>query len=121
SFKLFDYEAAALFANAEYALANGLLLSASYRRVSGATVASTTLPSLGIYKISDAFYSDPAFNPGWFAYQLKATIDEWSFGLNVPVATDTAVDFSLQWHGIDARGGRDYDNRIASIVLVHRF
>ncbi len=119
--KIFDYEAAALFGTVEYAFESGLLFNGSYRRVSGATVASTTMPDLKIYKISDAFYPDPAFAQGWFAYQLAATIDEWSLGVNLPVATDTSLDLSMQWHGINGRNGKDYDNRVVGFTLVHRF
>lgn len=67
-FELFDYESVSAFAELEYGFENGVLVSGGYRRINGATVASTTQPGLDLYKISEAFYSDPAFSSPWFAY-----------------------------------------------------
>lgn len=119
--ELFDYDSVSVFAAAEYTFANGMLVSGAYRRVDGYTVSSTSDPSIHLYKISEAFHSDPAFAWGWFAYLLKADIDEFSVAVSVPVARDASVDFSYDWFDIAAPESRDYDNSVFSITYIRDF
>ncbi len=124
-FELFDFSATSAFLNADYTFYNAWILSAGYRRINGATVASTTTPSLAVYKISDAFYTDPAFesdsNARWFAYQLETNTDQFSTAISFPVLVDTSIDLSASWNDIRAASGRNYDNTIYAITLNHNF
>ena len=125
-FELFDFDSASVFIEGDYTFYSGWMMSAGFRRINGATVASTTAPSLATYKISDAFYSDPAFasesggNP-WFAYQLATNTDQFSTAISIPVLKDTSIDIGASWNDIRAPSGRDYDNTIIAVSLVHNF
>lgn len=124
-FELFDFESASVFAGVEYALLNGWMTNLSYRRINGATVASTTEPSLAIYKVSNAFYSDPAFGQNfsrpWFAYQIESNTNQWGAGVSIPVLQDTSIDFAFNWNDIKGPSVRDYENTIYAFTLTHNF
>lgn len=122
-FELMDFESASIFASVDYEFMNSWKASLSYRRLNGFTVASTTEPSLEIYKVSDAFYSDPAFSersgPAWFSYLLETNSHQWDAGLSIPVSQDSSFDFTINWTDITAPANRDYDNTIYAITFVH--
>ena len=120
-YKLFDYDAFSAFVELEYTLANGLLMSGSYRRTNGSAVSSTTQPNHDLYHASDAFYADPAFTKNWFAYRPEADTDEWSLGLSVPVGIDTSVDLAYSWYDIRGAGHRNYRNSVIALSLIHNF
>jgi hypothetical protein len=121
-YELYDYNSSSVFVDLEYAFENGVLATGGYRRIEGAAVASTTQPSLHLYKVFDAFYSDPAFrNNSWFAYQLEAETNEWSLGLSFRVGIDSSIDFGNSWHDIQATDNRDYENAIVSITFTQGF
>lgn len=122
-FELFDFESLSAFAAVDYEFVNGWRSSFSYRRINGFTVASTTEPSLEIYKISDAFYLDPAFTSEdfaspWFGYLLETNSDQWEGSLSIPISTDTSIDFSVNWTDIKAPNSRDYQNTTYAITLT---
>ncbi len=120
-FELFDYDSRSVFADLEYSFENGMLLSGGFRRVDGFTVSSTTEPSLNLYKVAEAFYSDSAFRQGWVAYQLEAKTNEWSLGLSIPSSRDSSINFAYSLYDISGVSGHDYLNRIFSISFVHDF
>lgn len=125
-FELFDFQSTSVFISGDYTFYSGWLVSAGFRRINGATVASTTTPSLSVYKIADAFYSDPAFelNGGatqWFAYQLETNADQYSTAISIPILQDTSIDITASWNDISAPSGLDYDNTIFAIALIHNF
>ncbi len=120
-FELYDYESTSLYADIEYAFENGLLLNAGYRRVDGFTVSSTTMPTLKLYKVADAIYSDPAFKEDWVAYQLEADTNEWSLGLSIPSGIDSSINIGYSFYDISAVSGNRYVNRIVSVSYVHNF
>ncbi|MFT4861641.1 MAG: hypothetical protein ACI95C_000851 [Pseudohongiellaceae bacterium] len=124
-FEILAFESASLFIGADYTFYNGWMLSAGYRRINGATVASTTTPRLQVYKISNAFYSDPGFHDdellNWFAYQLETNTDQYSTAISIPVLQDTSIDIGASWNDITAPLGLDYDNSIFTISLIHNF
>lgn len=120
-FELYDYDSTSVFADIEYGFENGMLLNAGYRRVDGFTVSSTTQPTLGLYKVADALYSDPAFKEGWIAYQLEAGTNEWTLGLSIPSGVDSSINFGYSFYDISAVSGNSYVNRIFSISYVHNF
>jgi hypothetical protein len=126
AYELFDFESASAFINGDYTFYNGWLASAGFRKINGATVASTTTPSLAVYKISDAFYTDPAFNSEmaarpWFAYQLETNASQYSAALSIPILQDTSLDVTASWIEISAPSGRDYDNTVYAVSLIHNF
>lgn len=120
-FELYDYDSASVYADIEYAFENGLLLNAGFRRVDGFTVSSTTQPTLKLYKVADAIYSDPAFKEGWLAYLLEADTNEWSLGLSIPSGIDSSINLSYSFYDIAAVSGNSYVNRIFSVSYVHNF
>lgn len=120
-YELYDYDSASVFAELEYAFENGVLLTGGYRRIDGHTISSTLTPSLHLYKHAEAFYLDPAFDSPWYAYLLEANTDEWSVGVSLPVAIDSAIDVGYSWHDIQAGGGREYDNSLLTFTFVHGF
>lgn len=123
-FELFDFESLSVFAGVDYEFINAWSTSLVYRRINGFTVASTTEPSLEIYKISDAFYSDPAFPSDgstrpWFGYLLETNSDQWEGALSIPLSIDTSIDFSVNWTDIRAPNSRDYQNTTYAITFIH--
>ena len=120
-YALFDYESTSLFADIEYAFANEILLSAGYRRIDGHTVASTLMPTHHLYKISEAFYIDPAFDEPWYAYLLESATNEWSAAVSFPLARDSSLNIAYSWQDIEARGNRNYKNEIVSVTFVRSF
>ena len=120
-FDLYDYDSTSLYADLEYAFENGLLLNGGYRRVNGFTVSSTTTPTLKLYKLASALYTDPAFDSGWVAYQLEADTNEWSLGLSVPSSRDSSINLGYSFYDIRAVGRKTYTNRIFSVSYVHNF
>lgn len=120
-YEIYDFASASAFIEAEYTFQNQLMLIGSYRRNNGHTVASTTMPSLKTYKISKAFYPDPALPDGWYAYLLESNTDDLSLSLSVPVARDAAVDLSGRWLKTRAPLGKTYDNTIFSVGMSWRF
>ena len=121
-YEVFNYDARSLFLSGEYAFENGLLLELGYRRIDGATVASTSMPTLAVYKISDAFYSDPAFDSmDWFAYLLDANTDEWSLTGSWAIGIDSSINLGVTWNESDVPANRSYTNTIFSLGLVHNF
>jgi hypothetical protein len=120
-FELYDYDSNSVFADIEYAFENGILLNAAYRRVNGFTVSSTTRPTLGLYKVASAIYSDPALGSDWLAYQLEADTNEWSLGLSIPSGIDSSVNIGYSFYDISAVSGNTYLNSIFSISYVHNF
>ena len=120
-FELYDYNSASVYADIEYAFENGLLLNAGFRRVDGFTVSSTTQPTLKLYKVADAIYSDPAFKEDWVAYQLEADTNEWSLGLSIPSGIDSSINLGYSFYDIAAVSGNSYVNRIFSVSYVHNF
>lgn len=120
-FELFSYHSRAVFVDGEYAFANGWLLEGRFRRIDGGTVSSTTQPSLPLYKRARAFYSDPGFDAGWFAYLLDAMTNEWSAGLSVPVSTDSSVNLRATWHDSKSSADGSYENSIITVGYVRNF
>ena len=120
-FELYDYDSASLYADLEYSFENGMLVNAGFRRVNGFTVSSTTRPTLALYKVADALYSDPAFTQGWVAYLLEADTNEWSLGVSIPSGLDSSINLGYSFYDISAVSGNNYLNRIFSISYVHNF
>ena len=120
-FEVYDYDSTSLYAELEYSFENGMLLSTGLRRVDGYTVSSTTQPTLALYKVADAVYTDPAFKGDWLAYQLEADTNEWSLGLSIPSGRDSSINFTYSFYDIAAVSGNSYLNRIASVSYVHNF
>ena len=123
SFELFDFESLSVFAAIDYDFLNGWRAGFAYHRINGFTVASTTKSWLEIFKISNAFYSDPAFAPEdfakpWFGYLLETNSDQWEGALSIPLSMDTSIDFSINWTDIRASNSRDYENTIYAITLT---
>lgn len=122
-FELMEFESASVFVGADYEFSNFWMASFGYRRLNGFTVASTTEPNLDIYKVSDAFYSDPGFAQEnglpWFGYLLETNSDQWDGGLSVPISQDSSIDFTVSWTDIKAPDSRDYDNTIYAITFIH--
>lgn len=121
SFELYDYDSNSVYADLEYSFENGMLLNAGFRRVNGFTVSSTTRPTLDLYKVADAVYSDPAFKEDWVAYQLEADTNEWTIGLSIPSGLDSSVNMAYSFYDIAAISGNSYVNRILSVSYVHNF
>lgn len=119
--ELYDYDSNSVYADLEYSFENGVLVNAGFRRVNGFTVSSTTTPTLALYKVAGALYSDPAFKAGWVAYQLEADTNEWSLGLSVPSGLDSSINISYSFYDISAVSGNSYKNRILSVSYVHNF
>ncbi|MFT4888513.1 MAG: hypothetical protein ACI8V0_002748 [Pseudohongiellaceae bacterium] len=122
--ELFDFESISAFFAVDYEFSSGWRASLNYRRINGFTVASTTKPSLKIYKISDAFYSDPAFSTSgsetsWFGYLLETNSDQWEGALSIPLSMDTSIDFSVNWTDISAPESGNYQNTIFAITFIH--
>ena len=120
-FELYDYDSTSVYTDLEYAFENGILFNAGYRRVNGFTVSSTTKPTLALYKVADAIYSDPAFKEGWVAYQLEADTNEWSLGLSIPSGLDSSINLGYSFYDISAITRNSYVNRIISVSYVHNF
>ncbi|MCI5106097.1 MAG: hypothetical protein MRY76_05250 [Pseudomonadales bacterium] len=120
-YELYDYSAWRLYAGAEYTFENFVSLSMRYQRGNGYTIASTTEPSLKVYKVSRAFYSDPAFASDWFAYSVESNSHTVSAVLSLPLAADTGLDFTADWVQIAAPAGKDYRNELLSVALSWRF
>lgn len=120
-FELFEYDSVSAGFAVDYEFVNGWLLWGDYRRVLGGTVASTTTPDLDVYKISRSFYTDPAFDSGWFAYGLEANTNQWQLGLSVPLLQDTSLDLGYSYMDIQAPEGRQYRNTIYAATFVHSF
>ncbi|MEX0963099.1 MAG: hypothetical protein WDZ52_03520 [Pseudohongiellaceae bacterium] len=119
--EIYDYDSNSVYGDIEYAFANGMLVNAGYRRVNGFTVSSTTQPTLALYKVSDAVYTDPAFDGAWIAYLLEADTNEWSLGLSIPSGVDSSINFAYSFYDIKAVSGNSYLNRIFSASYVHNF
>lgn len=119
-YTLYDFDSRSLFAGAEYTFRNYIMWSAEYRRGNGHTVASTTMPTLKTYKISRAFYSDPAFSEDWFAYLLPSGQHEWSSTLSFPLGGDAALDITASWVDIAAPEGKRYENSLITASLIWR-
>ena len=120
-YELFDYSSWRIYTGAEYTFANLVSLSMRYQRGNGYTVASTTEPSLKVYKVSRAFYSDPAFASDWFAYSVESNSHAVSAVVSLPLATDTGLDFTADWIQISAPAGKDYRNELFSVALSWQF
>ena len=121
-YELFDYDAKSLFISGEYAFESGFLLGLGYRRILGATVASTPVPTQKVYKFSDAFYSDPAFESrDWFAYQLDANTDEWSLSGSWALGIDSSLNLGVTWNDSAVPANRSYTNTIITFGLLHNF
>ena len=121
-YELFNYDAKSLFVNGEYGFENGFLLGLGYRRILGATLASTPVPTQKVYKFSDAFYSDPAFGSrDWFAYQLDANTDEWSLSGSWALGIDSSLNLDVTWNDSAVPAARSYTNTIITFGLVHNF
>jgi len=118
---LYDYDSSSVYGDIEYAFENGVLLNAGYRRVDGYTVSSTTRPTLALYKVASAVYTDPAFNETWVAYQLKADTDEWTLGVSIPSGTDSSINVGYSFIDTAAVSGNRYVNRILSVSYLHNF
>ena len=108
--ELFDFNATSLFAGLDYFFPSNLLISLGYTRTDGATVSSTTRPSLAAYKKADAFYSDPGLPEGWFAYQFATVNDQWSISVSYLIAKDSSLDLSWATQDFKATGDRNFDN-----------
>lgn len=119
--ELYDYDSNSVYTDLEYAFENGLLLNVGFRRVNGFTVSSTTTPSLALYKVADALYSDPAFKEDWVAYLLEADTNEWSMGLSIPSGIDSSINIGYSFYDISAVSGNSYRNRIFTVSYVHNF
>ena len=121
-YELFDYDAKSLFVSGEYAFESGFLLGLGFRRILGATVASTPKPTQKVYKFSDAFYSDPAFaSRNWFAYQLDANTDEWSLSGSWALGIDSSLNLGVTWNESAVPANRSYANTIITFGLLHNF
>jgi hypothetical protein len=82
-----------------------MLINAGLRCVNGFTVSSTTRPTLALYKVADALYSDPAFKEGWVAYLLEADTNEWSLGVSIPSGIDSSINFGYSFNDISVVAG----------------
>jgi len=120
-FELYEYDSNSVYTDIEYAFENGMLLNIGFRRVNGFTVSSTTQPTLALYKVADALYSDPAFKEDWVAYQLQADTNEWTLGLSIPSGQDSSINFGYSFYDISAVSGNSYVNRIFSVSYMHNF
>lgn len=119
-YELFDFRADSLFLAADYTFANQLLLTATYIRANGHTVASTNMPDLQTYKVSDAFYSDPAL-ANWFAYRLESNSHQFNTALSIPLGPDMALDLSADLINISAPADKAYQNRLFTISMTWGF
>jgi len=120
-YEIYDYNSRSVYADIEYAFENGMLLNVGYRRVNGFTISSTTQPTLDLYNVAEAIYTDPAFAKDWFAYQLEADTNEWSLGLSIPSGLDSSINFGYSLYDSTAMSGNAYVNRILSVSYVHNF
>ncbi len=120
-FELYDYDSNSVYGDLEYAFENGVLLNAGFRRVNGFSVSSTATPTLALYKVAEALYTDPAFKKGWVAYQLEADTNEWSLGLSIPSGLDSSINLTYNVYDISAMGGHNYRNRMLSVSYVRNF
>lgn len=119
-YELFDYRADSLFLAADYTFANQLLLTATYTRSNGHTVASTAMPDLQTYKVSEAIYSDPALD-NWFAYRLETNSHRLNAALSIPLGRDMALDLGADLINISAPAAKSYRNRLYTISMTWGF
>jgi len=119
-FELFDYRNDSVFLSADYTFTNQVMLSATLARVNGSTVASTDEPDLPTYKVSTAFYSDPALDD-WFAYRLDSNSNHLSTAVSIPLGADTALDFMVDVVDITAPADKSYSNRLFTIGMTWGF
>jgi len=119
--EIYDFEATTLFTTLEYAFENGVLLSADYRYTDGVIISTTKHPTLHLYKISEAVYSDSAFSEGWYAYQIEANTSAWSLGASLPTGTDSSINISYSLYNIDGSEHSNYENDIVAVSFVHNF
>ncbi len=119
--EIVDFNATALFTTLEYAFENGILLSGDYRYSDGVIISSTNEPTLHLYKISNAVYSDPAFSEGWYAYQIDAKTSAWSLGASFPTGTDSSINIGYSLFDIDGSHEHDYNNDTVTVSFVHNF
>jgi hypothetical protein len=120
-FELFDYRTDSYFLAADYTFANQVMLTANYTRANGNIVASTTTPNLATYKISRAFYSDPAFEADWFAYRLDSNSHQLSTAISIPLGPDMGLDLSVDLVDINAPGARSYTNQLYTVSVTRGF
>jgi len=120
-YTLFDDDSSSVFASLSYDLPNGMLVNGGYSYTDGFAVASVDVPSLHVYKLSRAIYTDPGWPDLWFAYRLPTTTDEWNLGLSIPVSQDSAIDLGASWLDIDGPDDLNYENRLFSIGFIHNF
>lgn len=120
-YELFDYDSQGIQVSADYTFVNRIILMASVRRTNGSTVASTTNPTFKTYKVSSAFYADPAFNEGWFAYRLDANTNDWSMAVSLPLGQDSAIDLAARYLDIAGPARHHYQNRLFTLTFVQNF
>lgn len=120
-YELFDYDSQGIQLSADYTFENRIILMASLRRTNGSTVASTTNPTFKTYKVSSAFYADPAFDEGWFAYRLDANTNDWSMAVSLPLGQDSAVDLGARYLDIAGPARHHYTNKLFTITFVQNF
>lgn len=120
-YELYDFDSQSLAIRADYTFANGVMLLGSYTRINGHSIASTNHPDLKVYKIAEAFYTDPAFVEGWYAYQLESNTDAYRLSISIPLDQDMALDISGGWFDIAAPGSKHYENSEMAVGITWGF
>ncbi len=140
--QVFDTEQHRVFSALEWVLDGGTTLYGNYS-VSQGDVVSTARPNAVIIAAADALANDPAFGSrgampgpgpapgpgpgpmpagsGFVSYQLDATVRSLELGMNVPVDSLTALDFSVARLDATATSSIDYNRVQLRAGLLRRF
>lgn len=120
-YELYNFSSKSVTIGADYTFANGVMLLGSYERINGHSIASTNHPDLKVYKIAEAFYTDPAFADTWYAYQLESNTDSFRLSMSIALDQDMAVDISAAWFDIAAPANKYYDNSEIAVGITWGF
>jgi hypothetical protein len=117
---VFDLQSHQAGVKTEYALTEGLSLSAGfdYRR---GDVASTTLRNFTIFVNSDAIALDPVFGDDTVGYRIFAVTRAWLLGASYALGASNSINLVAQRWVSRARAGLDYYNTLVGISYVHAF
>jgi hypothetical protein len=109
------------FVSVAYDFISGWLLTLSYQTIDGYIVPSALPPAWEMFLESKAVALDPAYGQRQVLYLLKSETDALSASLSIPIAQDTALDFTMSQQEIAARQVGDYRNWSAFVTVIHRF
>ncbi len=75
--------------------------------------------------VSDAIEWDEAFSEEycgtWISYQLSGETVTGTMGINWPINHSTALDFSLLYVDVSAKGNNEYQREVIQINLLKAF